>query len=73
MDEDLAAIPVDGYRFEHAEGIALVPGRVVLELKCRSAMPAVFRELVETFALIPQRSSKYRLAAEALGLVGIHA
>jgi hypothetical protein len=29
----------------------------------------VFRQLVATFSLEPRRSSKYRVAAEALGLV----
>jgi hypothetical protein len=31
-------------------------------------MPTVFRELADAFALVPGRASKYRVAAEALGI-----
>ena len=34
-------------------------------MKFRAAMPAVFKQLVEEFALEPQRISKYRLGIEA--------
>lgn len=42
---------------------------LVLELKFRCAMPALFKLLVEEFALNPEPFSKYRLAAAALNLV----
>jgi hypothetical protein len=31
-------------------------------------MPAIFRELADTFRLTPGRASKYRVAADALGI-----
>ena len=31
-------------------------------------MPAVFRELADAFAITPGRASKYRVAADALGI-----
>jgi len=31
--------------------------------------PAIFKQLVETFSLIPARASKYRLTVDALGLI----
>ena len=37
----------------------------IVEMKFRAAMPAVFKQIVEEFALQPQRLSKYRLGLEA--------
>ena len=47
---------------------SLLPGHMILELKYAGHMPAVFRELADTFALTPGRASKYRVAADALGI-----
>ena len=47
-------------------------GRLILELKYRGAPPAIFRQLVEEFALTPQTASKYRLGVVALGLARSH-
>jgi hypothetical protein len=46
---------------------------MILEIKYRSHIPAAFKGLVERFQLNPQPASKYRLAAGALGIVGVHA
>jgi hypothetical protein len=46
----------------------VLPAHIILELKYRVEMPALFRHLVEEFALEPAPVSKYRLAAAALGL-----
>ena len=48
--------------------VMAVPDRLILELKYRGAPPAIFRQLVEEFALVPQTASKYRLGVVALGL-----
>jgi len=45
-----------------AGGVPIVDGHAILELKYRDEMPRVFGELIETFSLIPQPVSKYRLA-----------
>ena len=50
------------------EGALVLPDYQVLEMKFLYAMPVKFKYVVEEFALIPQRFSKYRLAASALGL-----
>jgi hypothetical protein len=42
---------------------------LILELKFTRQMPAAFKQLIGSFTLRPQPLSKYRLAAEALGLV----
>jgi hypothetical protein len=36
-------------------------GATILELKYRGPAPALFKRLVEEFALVPQTASKYRL------------
>ena len=41
-------------------------GRNILELKYHARVPAVFRRLIEEFALKPQTASKYRLATAAV-------
>jgi hypothetical protein len=46
----------------------LLTGHMILELKYKGSMPAVFRELADTFALVPGRASKYRTAVQALGI-----
>ena len=69
LDCALAGAPVDAFTFAGAELQPLLQGQMILELKYRGAIPAIFRQLADTFALRPQRSSKYRLAARTLGLV----
>jgi len=67
LDEDLRAVPVTEPRFTGVEGQEVLPGQMILELKYRQHPPAVFKRLVETFALEPQRASKYRLGMTAMG------
>ena len=71
LDDELVAMPVAGPAFVAGVGTPILPGRMVLEMKFRVEMPAVFRQLAEAFALRPERLSKYRLAVEALGRVEI--
>ncbi len=69
MDRDVRARPAGDYAFADHAG-APVPGvPTILELKYHGDMPAVFLEVVETFKLVPEAISKYRLGATALGLV----
>lgn len=67
LDEDLQASAADRLEF------ALQPNRVpvlaasmILELKYRSQVPPIFKELVADFSLRPQTASKYRLSMLAL-------
>ncbi len=55
---------------EVTDGLPMLPEHVLLELKFRSHMPALFKSLMRDFALMPQSVSKYRSAVQALGLVG---
>ncbi len=68
LDEGIRARPATDLQFQDAVAPIPVTDRVVLELKYRRTFPALFRELVETFALNPQPFSKYRAALPVLGL-----
>ncbi|MEO6246394.1 MAG: VTC domain-containing protein, partial [Opitutaceae bacterium] len=71
LDTDISAVSVHAVSFDDAGTGTTVAERVVLELKFRRFMPALFRELVADFALSPKPFSKYRTALPALGLAGI--
>jgi hypothetical protein len=68
LDYSLSASVADAFAIDGAGPARLLNGQMILELKYRGAMPAVFRELADTFALTPGRASKYRVAADALGI-----
>ena len=44
----------------------MLPELLILELKFRSAAPALFKQLVDDLALTPRAASKYRCAVSAL-------
>jgi len=69
LDDNLRALPTRGLEFQQAEGQLLFTDHIILELKYRYGLPALFKGLVEEFALAPERLSKYRLAMAALGLI----
>ena len=68
LDYSLSASPADAFALEGAAPAPLLSGHMILELKYRGTMPTVFRELADTFAITPGRASKYRVAADALGI-----
>ncbi len=69
LDQGIRAQPAQGLSFADPVGGQLVSdGYAILELKYRSEMPILFKELVEQFALNPKRISKYRVAMIGLGL-----
>lgn len=69
VDEHLAAREVRGWAYEPPDYSAVLAGRQILELKYTVAMPAVFKALLETFGLVPEPVSKYRLSAASLASV----
>lgn len=70
LDNQILAVPAKEFAFaESREGIQLVPSQVIVEMKYRMEMPALFKRLVEEFSLSPAAISKYRLAAVSLGMV----
>ena len=56
-------------QFGDEPGATFFDGRMILELKYHGHLPAIFKRLVESFALETQTASKYRLGMEALGQV----
>jgi len=70
FDRGIRTIPLQSAQFDDvSSGILLAEEQVIVEFKFRMGMPALFKELVETFGLNVKRLSKYRLAAVALGLI----
>jgi RNase P/RNase MRP subunit p29 len=67
LDEDVRVLAATAPRFSGLEGQLVVPEQMILELKYRQHVPAIFKRLVEEFSLEPQRASKYRLGMAALG------
>jgi VTC domain len=70
LDSGLRAIPIDSPRFEADPGEEFLQGRLVLELKYHGRVPALFRRLIEEFALAPETASKYRLGMATTGDAG---
>ena len=64
VDTGLKAAPVDGAAFISLDGAPSITESTIVEMKFRAGMPAVFKLIVEEFALQAQRMSKYRLATE---------
>lgn len=69
LDHNLRALPAERLSFSQAEGTLLMPREMIVELKFRRETPALFKYLIQEFALNAQAVSKYRLAAARLGLV----
>jgi hypothetical protein len=69
LDSHLRAMAATDARFSLEPGTPFLEDRLVLELKYRERLPAVFRRLVEEFALRAETASKYRLGMAALGHV----
>ena len=70
LDSDLQVVPTRAARFSREADVLpmpAIPDRLILELKYRGAAPAIFRQLVEEFALAPRATSKYRLGVVASG------
>ena len=67
LDSHLLTLPVRDLRFGRDPGTPALTDRFILELKFRGTPPALFRRLVEEFALAPASASKYRLGVVASG------
>ena len=70
LDAGLRAATIDSPRFEPDPGGEFLEGRLVLELKYHARVPALFRRLIEEFALVPETASKYRLGMATTGNAG---
>jgi hypothetical protein len=70
LDDTIGVAPIEEPRFSSDALTPVLPGQLVLELKFRGQPPALFKQLIEEFRLIPCTVSKYRLGMMALGHVG---
>lgn len=69
LDDSVRAVPVNGFAFAAGrQPVPLSEDRIVLELKYRGEVPALFQRFLEEFSLNPRNSSKYRSAGKALNL-----
>jgi hypothetical protein len=66
IDTNLRVLPMPDRAFIPGVGFPLIEGKCIVELKYRVDVPAVFKELVETFNLAPSPVSKYRIGLGAL-------
>lgn len=71
LDDSVQARRAGAVRFEDGSATVPVTDRVILELKFRRDLPALFRELVASFALNAVSFSKYRAAMPLIGLVPV--
>lgn len=67
LDDALHVAPTRRPLFGHAgQPIPMMEGSMILELKFRVEVPALFKRLAEEFRLVPQTASKYRIGIAAL-------
>src|SRR5262249_13563386 len=60
IDRDIVGLPADGWSLpESIDGTELLPGRAILELKFRAALPGLFREALGLLRAQPSGASKY--------------
>ena len=74
FDRNIRGELTDGWAFRTVgDQPELLPGFVVCEFKFRVALPAMLKEIVESFTLTPANVSKYRRFCRAIGLAGASA
>lgn len=72
VDQNVVARTVQECQFQEFGGTPVSPDAWIVELKFRSQLPALFKQLIQEFALKPQPISKYRLAVQRLGIVPVN-
>jgi hypothetical protein len=69
LDRGLQGMPASGWTLpERIDGRELLPGEAILELKFRSALPGLFRDLLGNLSARPAGRSKYARCVEACRL-----
>jgi hypothetical protein len=66
VDTNLRVLPMPDRAFIPGVGFPLIDGHCIVELKYRVEMPALFKQLVETFGIEASAVSKYRLGLSVL-------
>lgn len=65
IDEVLRGLTIDEPEYRSGATTSLTDDAII-EMKFRGVMPVVFKQIVEEFALTPDRVSKYRLGIQAV-------
>ena len=73
LDSGLRVVAADEARFSNGAAAPFLESHAILELKYSGRFPALWRQLVEDFALSPHNASKYRLGMTWLGHGDAHA
>lgn len=69
LDHNIHCVPAEDWDVgEPAGGLPLLHEQVILELKYRSSLPALFKRLLHEMGLNPSPVSKYRLGVHCWGL-----
>jgi hypothetical protein len=68
FDDGIVVQPAAVLAFQRGDGLPVLTSHTIVEMKFRLELPAVFKHLVETFALQPASVSKYRLGLDTLRL-----
>jgi len=66
IDTNLRVLPMPDRAFIPGVGFPLIEGKCIMELKFRMHAPALFKELMDTFKLVPSPISKYRIGLSVL-------
>jgi hypothetical protein len=69
LDDSVAVAAIDAVHFDESPGLPILPQQLILELKFRGHLPAVFKRLIEELRLTSSTASKYRFGMTALGHV----
>ena len=73
LDRNLRSQLADGWTVtEVVNGMPMLPDQVLLELKFRRHLPALFKTLMQDLSLTPGTLSKYRLAIQTLGRASLN-
>jgi hypothetical protein len=71
LDRDVRCAPADDWNVtEITDGMPLLAGETILELKFLASLPVLFKDLVQEAGLNPRSASKYRMGVRAWGLDG---
>ena len=73
VDRNARGREAAGPRPDGADGVPLLADEAVVEFKYVTALPAVFKRIIEELRLDPRGGSKYRRCAAAVGLVAVSA
>jgi hypothetical protein len=66
LDRRVSGGPAEGWTIEELSAPRpAIDGQVIVELKYKAAMPAVFKSLLVDLGLLPRQASKYRLGVSA--------